>query len=131
MITRQRSPFFSFTLWSLSVGANQDHKIQIDGALCIMFLCVKYIFTYQQKQFQVCWHRYPCELLIQTSFVSNLIKIWMLSCGVNGTNLLEFKWNIMERSKISTKYQLSINLLAEKRPYFPKPESWKQELFSN
>ena len=99
MITRQRSPFFSFTLWSLSVGAIQDHKIQTDGALCIMFLCVKYIFRYKQKQFQVCWHRYPCELLIQTSFVSNLIKIWMLCCGVNGTNLLEFKWNIMESSK--------------------------------
>ena len=129
MITRQRSPFFSFTLWSLSVGAIQDHKIQTGGALCIMFLCVKYIFPYQQKQFQVCWHRYPCELLIQTSFVSNLIKIWMLSCGVNGTNLLEFKWNIMESSKRSTKYHLSINFLAEKKTVFPTTRKLKTRTF--
>ena len=32
---------------------------------------------------------------------------------------------------VTSKYHLSINFLAQKRPYFPSPESPKQELFSN
>ena len=38
-------------------------------------------------------------------------------------------WNIMESSKLPRKYQLSINFLDQKRPYFLSLKSSKQELF--
>ena len=38
---------------------------------------------------------------------------------------------VLESSKRPSKYYLFINLLAYKRPYFPSPESSKQELFNN
>ena len=40
-------------------------------------------------------------------------------------------WNILESSKSLSKYHHSINVLAQKKPYFPYPKSPKQELFSN
>ena len=38
-------------------------------------------------------------------------------------------WNIMKSSKIPRKYQLSINFLGKKRPYFLSLKSSKQEPF--
>ena len=39
-------------------------------------------------------------------------------------------WNIIESSKIPSKYHLSINSF-KNRPYFPSPKNSKQEIFSN
>ena len=51
MITRQMTPFFSYTPYALSIGMFQGLQNSIP---CIKFWSVKYTFTCQRRHFQAC-----------------------------------------------------------------------------
>ena len=64
------------------------------------------------------------------NFALNLCEALVLQYAAR-KNIFPRFWNIIGSSKRPCNYQLSINVLAEKRPYFPSPKSSNQELSSN
>ena len=57
MITRQMTPFFLSTFYTLCVGIFHFcilRPLELNFLLCIMFWFVKYTFTWERRQFQAC-----------------------------------------------------------------------------
>ena len=76
-------------------------------------------------------------ILINSEFITNFkTKDKYFNRFINQQSLHEKSyfsrsWNIMESSRIPSKYYLYINFLAKQRSYSPSPKDSKQELFSN